>query len=951
MLLLLTMYSLLGIYLARRAPTRRKLLLTVFLPLGILFCLNSKNNTDAPHQCTRSNPIFSDKKICLLYYTIEGPKTVLQSLSSYEMSGLFQLVDTKHFFLLEDNNDEYDVFRKWLALRYGFIVQTVSKNDTLKAISKAVSFCREDFLLTVNEDSTIIRGIVVMNALEDAMAVIDSGAVQGVRLDHSISVAPKVTCLQSHPVYGFWNFSSSPAMLYHTSWFKNNILKGHESTWAVATSSLFSHARLDRGRNVTSFKHNLLACYAANFSRSDVVSLANAFMSKTTLLDDLVVFVDELDPFRDVQSELLRPGSFYLVNIREFSFHSPFSYVGIRHWLLNNKYSGTVILSKARNIIFRKTPFPNYRSSDRLFIYEDNRSYHDTLDPCRLGELINKNVISDGLTVGSFGAVIVYLDHMINFLNESSHECAASSRVEHAAHINIFFRHLSYPYPFTIVPVGVGPIMILGKRRNREPLVFPSNIDENRISMIQLLEESKSDLLAMKMSQENEVNNLLASWARTVTPFFSLRKNWVDKRFSDFVKQQKADRNYSMFSLPHPTQVADKLLVVYTISSVRDGNFFDQQLLMYVDACEKGFEVHVVVATISADLISNIPKSRYFCRRISANIPVVTAKIPGNDLLLSYYRYIFLAFSSRYDYFLVQEADVLVSSVNLEYYRRTNSQFMAKPYFFYDDGVKKTILLLPGFSDFEVPVHLHTSFNIRYREMRMWLYVEPFSLYLFNGKFYIAPTITRHRFSIMTRNLVLKLAGTRQWFEDEAGNFNEPNVHYHARFLARHGIELIPVAHFLESLTHHGSNKYAHMTPPVNTPFESLKNHNYQADVREFLTLVEWLVSCEKNSPIECTSMIYSSKVYGWTLSISIRGRKNGMLDRSCVMQGKMLNIHVELHGPPPIHVSTTNVTVKTSKCVHLENFCQVPEKCKDNSKSCHSNDTWTKPGAQCFHP
>lgn len=960
------------------------------------------------------------KKICLMVLSREGPRTLMDTFTTFEKSKFLssKLLGTKILYLQEKSGDEYDSFRTWLGTRHNMTILSTPFNIMFKAIKTSLKFCREDFFLFLEEDFQIHSNVKVEIELQRSMDLLDAGVAQAVRLRHrfepgtpdylcdnyqiskqafwkpphpdclhraGLDDAPSCflwkcgiyfSCMNSLPNDDRWNssfpskfiyFTNNP-MLYHTAWYKSNIVdkfiskgvdrinvfEGNEKNRSmevvIQTSDLwlrkpgvtigkgigvFTHNRSDRGRMMGSMKRNVLISFATNLEKIDILYLANAFMLYTDLTDDIVLFVKNKNDFKELTDGFIRPLSLLLIDHGDYSSGKnlpPYldRFYVIYNFLKRNAYSGTVIHTDSRDIILQANPFLWFEKKNGLYTFEEIFDYNnefnkkwilDCLGETFIKELIVKQqkVICVGITAGKYEVMISYFLSMIEFLSNASSQCFSSSGADTAGHVNIFLNpDFKFPYDRTIMKFGDSP-------------------------MTHLLGDNKT-----KNSEGKFLNKIGVPYA-IINQFDRYRTEWKIHRRNFFLQHLPANQKLFFFAgnyldfqpiLPVPTQLENRILVVYCIAGRHDMRFLDKQLILYTTACEYGFEIHAAIMTQKLDIrkehsIHN--STRYFCRRKSTNLPVVTTTPPGG-ILLSHFRQLFKAMQENYDYFLVQEADITVTLENLIYYKK-NYEIM-KSFAFHPKGNKEIIPVVPGFIDFEIPSKAN---RIDLQSLlHMWIYAELFTIFRHENKYYLLFQISRHRFSLIHRDILAKVVSSIYWLGENGDEFSEPNVHFHGRWLARHVFEVIPVEHIKDALTHHASNKYANMAVDGPNP----QFHNYQTDVNEFSSVLEFLIGqidCPRNMRKSAPFKTSYSSTFNWTLSIEMK--KN--IDYECM---NLLRVYANFLGRFDPHSNVATVELQASDCLDWGDWCQLPEKCKAGVK-CHPEAAWTRPGSRCLHP
>ena len=116
------------------------------------------------------------------------------------------------------------------------------------------------------------------------------------------------------------------------------------------------------------------------------------------------------------------------------------------------------------------------------------------------------------------------------------------------------------------------------------------------------------------------------------------------------------------------------------------------QLLRYVQACEAGYDVHVLLLTYEGWRVSDsVDASRYFCARQGASLRITAQLFPMEPLppgthgtlgtLASQHRAILQRDAALYDLFVVQEDDVAVLPSHLSYFQHWAEVFRGSDYY------------------------------------------------------------------------------------------------------------------------------------------------------------------------------------------------------------------------------------------------------------------------------
>ena len=366
-------------------------------------------------------------------------------------------------------------------------------------------------------------------------------------------------------------------------------------------------------------------------------------------------------------------------------------------------------------------------------------------------------------------------------------------------------------------------------------------------------------------------------------------------------------------SIEPPVQRDHRLLVVYAIARMDRYQHLDTQLQHYVALCESGFEIHVVLATYPGGQWGSYFKtSRLFCFRTMQRISVTEINYgfapEGN--LPARHRRIFLHFNGSYDYYLIQEDDVILKSHNFHYYLKWMDAF----------ETKKSMNLLPGFVDAEVFWHqggMVKNISIPVVEF------PSARILLFESEPLIIFSKTLQRLYILTQSQLTRFSRTEEWIGDLRRPYFEENVHMQARWLSRYFRFAIPLRDFYSALIHHSSDRFINEKSRDGT-FTRTPNRNYAVHPVEFVELIRVLLG-------ERYTVNHRRP---WTLSIS------SSRDYSfCLREGKVLDIpasSVQYMGNFPLDVPNASFI----KVAELPCICSVPEqdleRCNKDANVCH---------------
>ena len=361
-------------------------------------------------------------------------------------------------------------------------------------------------------------------------------------------------------------------------------------------------------------------------------------------------------------------------------------------------------------------------------------------------------------------------------------------------------------------------------------------------------------------------------------------------------------------------QSDNRLLVVYAIASMDRHPHLDTQLQHYVALCESGFEIHIVLATYPGDQWGNYFKSsRLFCFRTMQRIPVTEINhnfTTGGCYLPARHRRIFLHFNGSYDYYVLQEDDVILKAHNFYYHIKWMDIFERN----------EKMNLIPGFIDVEV--FWHQGGLVRNTSIPVVEFPSAYIL-LLDDEPLILFTKTLHRLYILTQRQLSRFSRMEEWIGDLRRPYYEENVHMQARWLSRYFRFAIPLRDFYSALIHHSSDNYISVKAKDGT-FMRTPHRNYATHPAEFVELIRKLTS---------ESYIINHHK-PWALSLT-----SSRNYADCIREGKVLEISassVRYVGNFPLEThNESSVEVAVLHCI-----CSVPdqdlEACFEDAHICH---------------
>ena len=240
------------------------------------------------------------------------------------------------------------------------------------------------------------------------------------------------------------------------------------------------------------------------------------------------------------------------------------------------------------------------------------------------------------------------------------------------------------------------------------------------------------------------------------------------------------DTNYTMLSnLGFPQQRERKLLVAITAHSLRE-QILVVQLQNYVNICNAGWEVHIVIVTCQK--IWDIPQYQYiwqssmfYCDRLTRMLPIVVQWFESDGRLAAKHRIVFKELVNRYDFYLSAEDDMIMKLQHLHYYAKWSSKLKGSNFY-------------PGLNTVELPISMTRrpysinhkdnpfiwrSFTANYDQGQKY-----FQIIKINDTAYIYYCKDWAPAYIITQELLLFHSSQPTWLADEFKKFNEYNTHF-----------------------------------------------------------------------------------------------------------------------------------------------------------------------------
>lgn len=309
------------------------------------------------------------------------------------------------------------------------------------------------------------------------------------------------------------------------------------------------------------------------------------------------------------------------------------------------------------------------------------------------------------------------------------------------------------------------------------------------------------------------------------------------------------ESNYTMLSnLPYPKQTEHRLLVTITASALRE-QIQIIQLQHYVDICNAGWEVHVVI--ITGQKIWEIPQYQYiwqssmfYCDRLTRMLPVVV-QWSTDGRLAAKHRRVFKELIDRYDFFLSAEDDMIIKLQHIHYYAKWSSKLAGSGFY-------------PGFNTVELPTAMTKKpYSVNHRDNPMiWRSFTSsydqaqkyFQVFKHNGELFLYYMKDWAPVFIISRELLLQHVSQPYWLGDELKKYNEYNTHFQHMWLAWHYKLVVPLHDFWLSWIHHSPDRYIGLSfdkmqetsDPNNTDHEVFHNYyNHLPTVAEFDLFLE----------------------------------------------------------------------------------------------------------------
>lgn len=292
------------------------------------------------------------------------------------------------------------------------------------------------------------------------------------------------------------------------------------------------------------------------------------------------------------------------------------------------------------------------------------------------------------------------------------------------------------------------------------------------------------------------------------------------------------DTNYTQIAnLGIPVQQERRLLVGIVSCSIREPTLL-KQLQSYVDICNSGWEVHVIVYT--GVKVWEAPELQYiwtssmlYCARVSRMLPVVVKYVKGCIRLAAKHRVEFNDLINNYDYFLSQEDDMAIKLQHIHYYVKWSSILDGTDYY-------------PGFATAELPTKITAKeFSVNHRDNHLiWRSFTSsydqdhkyFQVIMINGSAYLYYCKDWAPAYIISQKLLQYHASKPYWLGDEHQKFkNEYNPHFQHLWLAWHYKLVVPLHDYWFSWIHHTPDKYIGLSSDQMKLTENSAHESYDA--------------------------------------------------------------------------------------------------------------------------
>lgn len=286
-----------------------------------------------------------------------------------------------------------------------------------------------------------------------------------------------------------------------------------------------------------------------------------------------------------------------------------------------------------------------------------------------------------------------------------------------------------------------------------------------------------------------------------------------------------------------------------------------------------------------------------------------------------------------YDYYVVQEDDLMINTKNLQYYFLWSKRFE-------DENMN----YIPSFIDYEVFRH-HNSFRQRSYYLHNQIGVWTADMFLYHSTLMLYFERPQHRFTIFTNTMLRYMSSRDEWFGDENLKFNEPNVHYHGLWASRHYRSVVPWTSFNRALTHHSSDKYItqHYFEGLNQN-SSKPHHNPLISLDEYKAVVNWFFPTH--------ALLHKhNHLPPWNLTVVIKHKiaEDYTLPEDCITKGRASRVAAFYHDKYSTDLSRSSTVslVQYGLCTELSKLKrQDLEKCLNGGNHCQPEEYITLPNS-----
>ena len=302
------------------------------------------------------------------------------------------------------------------------------------------------------------------------------------------------------------------------------------------------------------------------------------------------------------------------------------------------------------------------------------------------------------------------------------------------------------------------------------------------------------------------------------------------------------ETNYTQIAnLGTPVQYEQRLLVAVASCWIREPTLL-KQLQSYVNICNNGWEVHIIIYTgVKIWEVSELQylwqSSMLYCDRLNRMLPVVVQYVESCTSLAAKHRINFKELVNNYDLFVSQEDDMAIKLQHIRYYVKWAHIL---------DGTE----FYPGFATAEIPTSVtRKHFSVNHKDNPL-IWRTFTSNYDQDNKFFQVIKIKESVYLyyvkdwapayMITQKLLKEHVHKTYWLEDEFKTYNEYNTHFQHLWLAWHYKFVIPYDDFWFSWIHHTPDRYIGLSYEQRKISEnsSHENHNMFHNYYNYLPAV-----------------------------------------------------------------------------------------------------------------